>query len=306
MIFLVLFGAVLAVVLALLGLRDFADLIYTRSHLIAAATGTSEKDQLGLVDRWDRMLRSTRMGRYLERELQLAGLDRRPVVIFAAGVSIAVLATYLLWTLLAPALGIVGLAVGFFVIRWYLRRGRDRRREKFIGQLPELARVLANATNAGLSLSTALAIAGDELDEPARSELKKVSTRVAFGSGLASALDELRERVGSREVAVLVSTLVVSSRSGGSLVSSLRDIADTLDARKETRREIRTTLSQSLATGYLVIIMGVAMLFLINVLHAGTVQLMTQSPLGQIALLVSGSLFVLGFLLTRRMTRIEP
>jgi tight adherence protein B len=305
-IVLVLSGAVLTVVLALLGLRDFADLFSARARIIAAATANAESNQLGLVDRWDRRLRSTRTGRYLERELQLAGLDRRPVVILGAGVGIALVATYLIWTLLAPALGIVGLAVGFFVTRWYLRRGRDRRRERFIGQLPELARVLANATNAGLSLATALAIAGDELDEPARSELKRVSTSVSFGSGLASALDELRERVGSREVSVLVSTLVVASRSGGSLVSSLRDIADTLDVRKETRREIRTTLSQSLATGYLIIILGIGMLLLINVLKAGTVQLMTQTPLGQIALVVAGLLFLLGFWLTRRMTRIDP
>jgi tight adherence protein B len=303
---LVLFGAVLTVVLTLLGLRDLATLLSTRARLISAAAGTSEANQLPLIERCDRLLRSTRIGRNLERELQLAGLDRRPVVILGAGAGIAVVATYLLWTLLAPALGVLGLAIGAYTVRWYLRRGRERRREQFIGQLPELARVLANATNAGLSLATALAIAGDELDEPARSELKRVSNSVTFGSDLASALDELRERVGSREVAVLVSTLVVASRSGGSLVSSLRDIADTLDARKETRREIRTVLSQSLATGYLIIVMGFGMLFLLNTIQPGTVEIMTRTPLGQIALVVSGGLFAAGFLLIRRMTRIEP
>jgi tight adherence protein B len=303
---LVVLGAVLAVVLALLGLRDLATLFSTRRRLIAAAAGTSEAARLPLIERYDRLLRSTRIGRSLERELQLAGLDRRPVVILGAAASITLVATYLLSTLLAPVLGVLGLAIGAYAVRWYLRRGRERRREQFIGQLPELARVLANATNAGLSLSTAIAIAGDELDEPARSELKRVSNSIKFGSDLASALDELHERVGSREVAVLVSTLVVAARSGGSLVSSLRDIADTLDARKETRREIRTTLSQSLATGYLIIVMGFGMLFLLNSIQPGTVQIMTRNLLGQIALVVSGALFVTGFLVIRRMTRIEP
>lgn len=306
MIVLVLVGAVVAVILALLGLRDLATLFSTRSRLIAAATGTSSAGHVPMIERCDRLLRSTRIGRNLERELQLAGLDRRPVVILGAAASIAIVTTYLLSTLLAPALGVLGLAIGAYTVRWYLRRGRERRREQFVGQLPELARVLANATSAGLSLATALAIAGDELDEPARSELKRVSNSVTFGSGLASALDELRRRVGSREVAVLVSTLVVAARSGGSLVSSLRDIADTLDARKETRREIRTTLSQSLATGYLIIIMGFGMLFLLNMIQPGTVEIMTRTLMGQVALVVSGALFVTGFLAIRRMTRIEP
>jgi len=305
-IILVLVGAVLAMVLALLGLRDLATLFSTRKQLIAAAIGTSEDARLPFVERYDKLLRSTRIGRNLERELQLAGLDRRPVVILAAAAGVTVVATYLLWTLLAPVLGLLGVGIGAYAVRWYLRRGRERRREQFIGQLPELARVLANATNAGLSLSTSLAIAGDELDEPSRSELKRVSNSVKFGSDLASALDEMHARVGSREVAVLVSTLVVAARSGGSLVSSLRDIADTLEARKETRREIRTTLSQSLATGYLIIVMGFGMLFLLNTIQPGTVQIMTQSLVGQIALVVAGGLFVTGFLVIRRMTRIEP
>jgi tight adherence protein B len=303
---LILFGAVLHVVLALLGVRDLASVLSARSRLIAAATGTSGARDLPLIERCDRLLLSTKMGRNLERELQLAGLDRRPVAVLGASASIGAVSTYLLWTLLAPVLGLVGLAIGAYSVRWYLRRGRERRKEQFIGQLPELARVLANATNAGLSLATSLAIAGDELDEPARSELKRVSTSVMFGSDLASALDELRERVGSREVAVLVSTVVVASRSGGSLVSSLKDIADTLDARKETRREIRTTLSQSLATGNLIIILGFGMLFLLNVIQPGTVQIMTRNIVGQIALVVSSALFVGGFLMIRRMTRVEP
>ena len=305
MIVFVLVGAALAVVLALLGLGDLLAVLSSRRRLIAAVTSRSGANDLPLLERYDRLLRSTRIGRNLERELQLAGLDRRPIVILGAATSIAAVSTYLLWTLLAPVLGVAGLAIGIFSVRWYLRRGRERRREQFIGQLPELARVLANATNAGLSLATSLAIAGDELDEPARSELKRVSTSVMFGSDLASALDELRDRVGSREVAVLVSTLVVASRSGGSLVNSLRDIADTLDARKETRREIRTTLSQSLATGHLIIVLGFGMLFLLNVLHPGTVALMPRNTVGQVALVLSSGLFAAGFLAIRRMTRIE-
>jgi tight adherence protein B len=107
-------------------------------------------------------------------------------------------------------------------------------------------------------------------------------------------------------VAVLTSTLVVSARSGGSLVTSLRDIADTLEERKETRREVRTTLAQALATGYLVMAMGFIILLVLNVTYPGSVRKMTTEPLGQAALAFAGLLFTGGFLVIRRIVRIEP
>jgi tight adherence protein B len=308
---LLLAGTVLAVLAVLLGLRDLLGATEERRRIVSAivddpGAGGDDLVRDPRLARLDRALRATRAGRRLERELTLAGVRRSPVLVLAAGLAVAVVAAVALWTLLAPAFGVVGVAAGVLAVRGYLRRERTRRLEAFVAQAPELARVLANATNAGLSIHTAIGVAAEELDEPSRGELRRVATRIAFGAGLEEALLELDERLPSREIAVLTSTLVVSARSGGSLVDALRGIADTLETRKETRREIRTTLAQSLATGYLVIVLGFGLLLLLNLMAPGTVQTMTTSPVGQAALVVSGTLFVGGFLLIRRMTRIEP
>lgn len=304
-VLLILLGTLLAVTLALLGIRDFVESGYARRRAVLGAEGIVGNDEVAtLVDATDARLRTTRLGRWLENELDLAGIDRRPVVVVAAGLGVALAATYVLWTFFAPLLAVFGLAAGAVAVRWYLRRGQARRREAFVAQLPELARVLANASYAGLSLPTAIGIAGDELAEPARTELSRVSNRLKFGAPLSAALEGLRARVGSREAGVLISTLVVASRSGGSLVTALRNIADTLEQRKETRREIQTTLAQSVATAYMVVVVGVLSLLLINLIKPGTVEKMTTSLVGQVALITSGVLFGGGFLLIRRMTRI--
>jgi tight adherence protein B len=301
----ILAGTLVATVLFLLGVRDLRAVAAGRQQAIDSVIG----DELypgSALDRWDRTFRSTRLGRRLERELIFAGVAYRPFVVFVAGLGTGLLSAVVLWQLLAPVFGVLGLTVGVFAVRAYLRRERERRREAFIAQMPELARVLANATNAGLSIPTALAMAGDELEEPARSEMKRVSTRLGFGTGIETALAELGERIPSREVGVLVATLVVSARSGGSLVSALRDIADTLEDRKETRREIRTTLAQSVATGYIVVGLGLLILVMLNTMQPGTVDRMTRNPIGQVALVVVGALYLGGILIVRRMTRIEP
>lgn len=295
-----------AMMLLVAALLDFVSTPLAQRKAVASVVGGQSEDAgrarvTALQQSFDR----TRLGRLLERELMLAGSARSPLVVLLAGLGAGVAIGTVLWTLLAPAIGVIGVLTSILIIRGYLKRGQERRREAFIAQMPELARVLANATNAGLSISTAVAVAADEMDEPARTELRRVASSQAFGNSLESALGELEHRLPSREVAVLMSTLLVSARSGGSLVTSLRSIADTLEQRKETRREIRTTLAQSVATGYTVIGLGFLILVLLNFVNPGTVETMTRNPFGQIALVVSTSIFAGGFLIIRRMTRID-
>lgn len=301
---LILLGSLVAVFTAGAGIVQLLRVAASKRAAVAAAEFHEASEARSLVDSLDRRFVTTRVGRWLTRELDLAGSTRQPIVVFAVGVGVAIVGTYVL-SRVATLLAVFGVLAGFLAVRAYLRRSQQRRREAFLGQLPELARVLANASQAGLSLPTAVAIAGDELNEPARTELGRVSNRLNFGAPVQTALQELQDRIGSRETKVLISTLVVASRSGGSLVSALRDIAVALDERKETRREIQSTLSQAVASSNLAILMGFAMLLLVNLIEPGTVDRMTRELIGQISLIVGFGLFATGFFVIRRMTRID-
>lgn len=305
MTLLILAGCLLAATLFVLGVADLAAVSAVRRNLVVSVVD-EDAAMTSRLDRWDRVFAKTRTGRWMQQQLLLADIDRPPLLVLLATLGATVVATYLLWKALAPAFGIGGLVAGFLGVRSYLERGRTRRREAFIAQMPQLARVLANSVNANLSITTAVVNAGRELDDPAGEEMRRASDNLQFGAGIEDALNEVKDRLPSREVALLVSTLIVCARSGGSLVTSLRDIAVTLDDRKEVRREVRTTLAQALFTGYLIVAMGFGLLFLLNALRAGTVEKMTTTPLGQAALVIALGLFAGGLLLIRKMTRIDP
>lgn len=299
--------AALAILFFFAGLREFLQLGRERRR---AVTGSEWSEAIrpspSLLFGLDTRLSRTTVGRWLGQELELAGLTAMPSVVLLVGVGASVAAMWAIGRFLTPVLAVVGLVVGFVVIRTYLRRSQRRRQEAIVNQLPELARVLANASFAGLSLPTALAMAASDLSEPTRGELKRVADQLEFGAPLQVALQDFRDRVGSREAGVLVSTLVVSSRSGGSIVTALRGIAASLEQRKETRRQIQTTLSGPSATATLIVILGIGILFLLNSIQPGTVDLMARHPVGVAALMISGSLFAVGFLAIRRITRIDP
>lgn len=279
-----------------------------RSALIDRLEASGAPAPLGRVRRFrelDRRLRRTELGRRIEIKLATTGLELTPGEFFVYMLASVAAVWLMAASFLAPFFGPVAGAIGLWSANAFLNWQRTRRTERFINQLPELARILANATQAGLALRTAIGIAAEELEAPAGEELTRVADRLAVGHSIEESLGELTDRLPSRELVVLVSTLVLSARAGGAIVGSLRNLTVTLEQRKETRREVRTQLAQVTATAYLVPVIGLGSLLLVNALMPGALDRMTGAWIGQMAVLVSLGLFVLGFVLIRRMSKID-
>jgi tight adherence protein B len=258
-----------------------------------------------LQARVDALLRRTAAGRALEARLAAAGIEIGVTDFLLLTVAAAVLA-YVLGNLLAGrVIGLLALAGALFGAARYVAFRRARRRDQFVAQLPELARVMSNAAAAGLALPRSIEIAANELDHPATDIMRRVVDELRLGQSVERALENLEGRLPSREVSVLVSTLVIQQRAGGDTVQALRDMSQTLEARKDLRREVRTVMAGPIATGWIVAALGIATLVLINLIDPGSLEAMTQSPIGIAALAVGSVLYAIGFLLVRRITRIE-
>ncbi|MFJ5828446.1 type II secretion system F family protein [Streptomyces sp. NPDC093089] len=299
----------IACVLGVVGVQLYASGARRHAALVARLDETGEPESTGRRRRrfrgLDRRVRGTTLGRKLELRIAATGLDVTPgEFTVALAVTVAVL-----WIVgqaaLSPFFGPICGLLGVWVAMGFLNWQRQKRIEKFINQLPELSRILANATQAGLALRMALSLAADELEAPAGDELEKVAQQLAVGTSLDDALGELAERLPSRELVVLVTTLVLANRAGGTVVSSLRNLTETLEERKETRREVRTQLSQVSMTAYAVPVIGVGSLLLIDNMQPGALDRMTGSGIGQAAVIAAFALYVVGFAVIRRFSKID-
>ncbi|OIJ65174.1 type II secretion system F family protein [Streptomyces mangrovisoli] len=298
----------LTCVLAVVGLHTYARGRAQRAALVERLSHTGQIPIGGRRRRFrglDRRLRGTNAGRKLELKLAATGLDLTPgeffVYMLAAVVGLWLIGQASLAPFFGPIAGLLGVWAAWQFLNWQ----RQKRIEKFINQLPELARILANATQAGLALRTAIGMAAEELEAPAGEELTKVTNQLAVGHSIDDALGELADRLPSRELVVLVTTLVLSNRAGGQVVGALRNLTETLEERKETRREVRTQLSQVNMTSYAVPVLGIGSLFLMNGVKDGALDRMTGSPVGQACVVIAFGLYAIGFVLIRRMSRID-
>ncbi|MFD6275457.1 type II secretion system F family protein [Streptomyces sp. NPDC060209] len=297
----------LCCVLGVLGLHAYNSGKAQREALVdrLSSTGQIEMGPQRRFRTLDRRLRRTKLGKRIELKLAATGLDVTPgeylVYIVASVAALWLIAASVLASFFGPLAGIAAIWGANTFLNWH----RTKRTEAFISQLPEISRVLANATQAGLSLRTSIAMAADELEAPAGDELRIVADQLGVGRTLDDSLDELATRLPSRELVVLVATLILSNRAGGQVVSSLRNLTITLEERKETRREVRTQLSQINATAYAVPAIGVGAMLLVNAILPGALDRMTGSVVGQIAVIVSLGLYTVGFIAIRRISKID-
>src|SRR5687767_9224744 len=255
------------------------------------------------VDTW---LRRRPAGRRLGNWLQGAGSPLTPADFLLLCASGTMFLTVVLSLFMPPGVALLFAAIGVAgVARVLVERKRGRRRDEFINQLPDVARVLSNGTSAGLSMAGAMELAARELAQPAATEMEVVVQETRLGMPLESSLERLRDRLPSREVAVLMTTLIIQQRAGGDTVRALSELGQTLEARKDLQREIRTMLSGAVFTSYLVMVMGVGTIVLINAISPGILRDMTTTVPGLLALAVSTGLYAVAFAMIRRITRVE-
>ncbi|MET8635361.1 type II secretion system F family protein [Streptomyces sp. NPDC004096] len=304
-------ATVLTGTLTVAGVHTYASGRAQRQAVVDRLSGTATgpvRTASGRVRRFtgiDRRLRRTRLGRTIRLRLSATGLDLTAGEFFTYVTAVVAALWLIAATTLAPFFGPLAALIGVWSAAIFLNWQRQKRIEAFINQLPDVARLLANATAAGLALRTALAMAAEELEAPAGEELARVADQLTLGRSVDDALDELAERLPSRELIVLVTTLVLANKAGGSVVNSLRNLTQTLEDRKETRREVRTMLSEVNATAFTVPLLGLGSLVLVNSSNEGALARVTGSPLGQGLVLLALGLYTVGFFVIRRLGKIE-
>jgi tight adherence protein B len=294
-------------VLGLIGGALFVSGSNRRAALAARGRADGGSSALrALLERFDQRLRATAYGQRLAQWLRSSGGGLSPVdfvaIVLVGGFLLGVLLTLLTPPVVAFVLGYAFVVGG---LRWWVERQRAKRRDAFMDQLPDLARMLSNGTQAGLSIAGAVQMAARELDDPAAAEMASVVQEMRLGQPLDRALERLQQRLPSREVAVLMTTIIIQQRAGGDTVRALQELGGTLEARKDLIREIRTVLSGSVFTSYIVAGIGIATIVLMNIFTPGVMREMTSSLPGLLALGIAGSLWAVAFVAIRATTKVD-
>lgn len=140
------------------------------------------------------------------------------------------------WTLVIPLL--LGLG-GLFTPEIYLSHATQRRGQLVTLALPESLDLLALTVQAGLGLEQALTEVSAEVPGPLGEEFERVLKEQQLGRSRREALEALRLRTSSEDLARLVAALLHAEELGTPLSTTLRTQATELRRRRRARARER-------------------------------------------------------------------
>ena len=173
-----------------------------------------------------------------------------------------------------------------------------------VEHLPEIFRILANATRSGMTLNQGIQLVAQEIGEPAKSEFKRLAHELSLGIDFSAAIRSMEKRVDDKEFQLFTATMLIQKKAGGNLYAVLDEMSQTLDERKLLKQEIKTMTAEQRYISYIVPVIPIFLVLMMNNIVEGFLDpLFTGLGLILFAFFLTGT--ILTFVIVRKITNIR-
>ena len=249
--------------------------------------------------RWDW---SVRRGELLERaDLPLKVSEYLLIVgiVVVVGVGLALWLTGF-WP---AAIVVAALAVAW--PEWYVHRRASQRVDKFNEQLPGALQMMAVSLQSGFSIADAIRTISSDMDPPLADEITRILDETRAGGSFEESLLRLNERINSPDLKIAIQALTVHARIGSNLGEILEQVAETMREREKLRRDVRSLTAQERTSANIIALLPIWVVGFMMLISRETIEPLWTTFTGQWVALGALCFEVAGFILTRRVTKVE-
>jgi tight adherence protein B len=187
----------------------------------------------------------------------------------------------------------------------YVRSKKKQRMTKFEKQLPEALGLIARALRAGHAFASGMKLAAEEFGDPLGPEFAKTLDEINFGVSVADALKNLTRRVDCPDLNFFVISVIIQRETGGNLAEIIESLAQLMRERFKFRGKVRVLSAEGkLSAGILYTLPFLLGTFMF-VFHPDVIAPLHDDPIGRIIMWIMGGMMILGFLIIRRIIKIE-
>ena len=180
-----------------------------------------------------------------------------------------------------------------------------RRRAAFNAQLPEALATMTNALRAGFSISQAFDSVVDQGEKPISEEFAILQQQLRVGMSFEDALESMSERVGSEDLSLVTTAILISRKTGGNVTEIFDKISETIRGRMKIERRVMTLTAQGRMQGVIVTAMPLFLGIVMCALKPGMMLPFLGSAEGLLCVFGMLALMAVGWLLIRKIIRID-
>lgn len=180
-----------------------------------------------------------------------------------------------------------------------------RRRRKFNEQLPEALATMSNALRAGFSLAQAFDSVVDVGEKPVSEEFAILQQQLRIGMTFDAALESMSARVGSEDLTLVTTAILISRKTGGNVTEIFDKISATIRGRLKVERKVRTLTAQGRLQGLVVTLMPFLLGTVLTIIKPKMMLPFLTSFLGIVSIVVMLVLMTIGWMMIRKIVKID-
>jgi len=249
---------------------------------------------------------------YAERwriELERADLRFRPGEYFLMRLLLAGVALVIVSLIGRNAIAaVVGVAIAVMVYMfpaYWVRFRIQRRLNKVNAQLVETISLIANGIRAGFAFSQSVDAASGRMGPPISTELNRMLLDVNLGASTEDALLAMRDRIGSDDMDMVVTAILIQRSTGSNLVEVLESVTETMRDRERIQGEIKTMTSQQRLAGWILSLWPATLGLLFFAIQPSLMSIMWETTTGMFLLVLWAVLNIIGVVTIRRILDID-
>ena len=186
-----------------------------------------------------------------------------------------------------------------------LRRQKNKRMAKFEKQLPDALGLIARALRSGHAFTSGMKLAADEFDDPIGTEFNETLDEINFGVSVAEALKNMTERVDCPDLKFFVVSVILQRETGGNLAEIIEGLAEIIRERFKFRGKLKTLSAEGRLSANILIVLPIFMAVYMFFVAPQVISVLYTDPIGRAMSVIMVVLMIVGYLMMRRIVKVE-
>ena len=182
---------------------------------------------------------------------------------------------------------------------------RSKRLQMIEAQLPEAMDLISRALRAGHAFPSALAMVGNEAQEPIAGEFKITSDEIGFGISIDNALNNLASRVESADMRYFVMAVIIQRETGGNLAELLGKLSELVRDRFKLFAKVRVLAAEGKLSAWILTLLPFCVAGAIQLLNPKYLAVLFTDPAGIRLVIGAMVLMLVGIFAMSRIIKIR-